>query len=126
MAAVLDFDPVLLPTATIWPVAMLGDHAFQSHSAKAQSCTSSLCFFPFSAITHHRDGLFTPIEVRSHVGAAVVAGGTAETRLNVGEPGIIRPAIAADRNRMAAAIVTQCWQSRALAPFEGERVSAPN
>ena len=29
MLSVLDLDPVLLPTATIWPIAMLGDQPLQ-------------------------------------------------------------------------------------------------
>jgi hypothetical protein len=48
-----------------------------------------------------------PVEVRPHLGAAVAAGRADETRLDVGEPDLVGPAVAADRDRMAAAIVEQ-------------------
>jgi hypothetical protein len=43
-------------------------------------------------------------QVGSHISAAMAAGCAGETRLNVGQPDIIRPAVAADRDGMAAAI----------------------
>jgi len=45
----------------------------------------------------------------------MAAGCANETRLNVGQPGVIRPAVTADRNRMAAAIVRAIDQQAANA-----------
>jgi len=56
-----------------------------------------------------------PIEVRPHAGATMAIGAADESRLNIGQPGIIRPAIAIDRNRMAAAVVSAIDQQAANA-----------
>jgi hypothetical protein len=48
--------------------------------------------------------LSVPIEIRPHVGAAMTAGLANELRLDIGQPGIIGPAIATDRNRVTATI----------------------
>jgi hypothetical protein len=45
-----------------------------------------------------------PVEIRPDVGTTFAAGGAGEPILNIRRPHIIRPAIAADRHRMAAAI----------------------
>ena len=45
----------------------------------------------------------------------MAAGCANETRLNVGQPGVIRPAVNADRNRMTAAIVRAVDQQAANA-----------
>ena len=61
-------------------------------------------------ITHHRDGLFVPFEVRPHVGATLATCCADEKWPNVGQPGIIRPVVATDRNRMFAVVVSAICQ----------------
>jgi hypothetical protein len=75
------------------------------------------------AITHRLDGLLVAIELRPHVSAAMATGSADEPRLNVGQPEIIGPAVAADRKRMAAAIVGAVDQqpTNALVAHVGER-----
>ena len=51
-----------------------------------------------STIAHHLDGLLGPIEIRPWVGAALAAGPADKSIFNIGQPGIIRPAIAAHRD----------------------------
>jgi hypothetical protein len=46
-----------------------------------------------------------PIEIRPYVGTALAAGCAGETILNVGQSKIIRPRVAADGDRVAAAVV---------------------
>ena len=46
-----------------------------------------------------------PVEIRPHVCAALAAGLAHEPRLDIGQPGIIGPAVAADGDRVAAAVV---------------------
>ena len=53
----------------------------------------------------HGDGGPVPVEVRPHVSAALAAGRANEARLDIGQPDIIGPAIAADGDRMTAAKV---------------------
>jgi hypothetical protein len=51
------------------------------------------------------DLLPVPIEIRPHVGTVLSAGPADEPALDIGQPKIIRPVVAADRDRVAAAIV---------------------
>jgi len=66
---------------------------------------------------HHFDCLPIPIEVRPHIRATMAAGATDESRLYIGQPGIIRPAVAIDRERMAAAVVSAIDQQPTDALF---------
>ena len=66
-------------------------------------------------IAHHLDGLLVPIEIRPHVGTALAAHRADETMFYVGQPKIIRPVAAADRDRVAAAIVGAVDQNAANA-----------
>jgi hypothetical protein len=47
-------------------------------------------------IAHDTHGLLVPVEIRAHIGTALAAGPTDKPRLNVRQPKIIRPRIAAD------------------------------
>ena len=49
-------------------------------------------------IPHHRRRRLIPIEIRPHICATLAAGLADETRLQIGQPQIIRPGIAADRD----------------------------
>jgi hypothetical protein len=58
--------------------------------------------------TFGASAVFDPPTVCSraaHVGAAIAASLTDEARLDIGQPDIIRPRIAADDDRVAAAVV---------------------
>ena len=44
-------------------------------------------------------------EIRPHVSAALAAHRADETKLNVGQPDVIRPAVTADGDRVAAGVV---------------------
>jgi hypothetical protein len=57
------------------------------------------------AIANRSDGRLIPMEVRPDVGAALAAGPAHEARFQIGEPGVIRPRVRADRNRVAAMMV---------------------
>ena len=46
-----------------------------------------------------------PIEIRPHIRAALAASMADQPRLNIGQPKIIRPRVAADGDRVAAAVV---------------------
>jgi len=59
--------------------------------------------------------LFVPIEIRPDVGASLSAHLAGELGLNVGQPVTVRPLVAADRYRMAAAIVRAIDQETAHA-----------
>ena len=56
-----------------------------------------------------------PVEIRPHVGAALAAGLAHETMLYVGRAKVIGPLIAADRDRVAAAVVGSIDQEPAHA-----------
>jgi hypothetical protein len=58
---------------------------------------------PPSPIAHHADLFPAPIEVRPYVCAALPAGLADKSRLNIGQPEIIRPLIGANRDRVADA-----------------------
>jgi hypothetical protein len=60
---------------------------------------------PTSSIAHHADRLPVQSEVRPCVCATLAAGRAGETVLNIRQPNVIRPAIAADRDGVAAAVV---------------------
>jgi hypothetical protein len=66
---------------------------------------------------HLADRHPTPVEIWPHVGAALTADPTGEALLDIGQPGIIGPRIAADRNRVAAAVVGAIDQQAAHAHF---------
>jgi hypothetical protein len=57
--------------------------------------------------------MFRQLKVRPHVGASLAARLAHETRLQVGEPDVIRPLICADRDRVAAMIVRAIDQETA-------------
>ena len=50
---------------------------------------------------------------RPHVGAALAAGSAHKPRFDIGQPDIIRPGIAADRDRVAAAVIRAVDQETA-------------
>ena len=52
------------------------------------------------AVTHRRDDVPIPIEVRPDVSATLAAGRAGEARLDVGEPEIVGPSNCADRERV--------------------------
>src|SRR6516162_5068545 len=58
-----------------------------------------------SPIAHRPSRLATPIEIRPHICTALAADPTGEALLDIGQPGIIGPGIAADRDGVAAAVV---------------------
>jgi hypothetical protein len=74
-----------------------------------------------STIPHHCRRCLIPIEIRSHISATVAAGATDESRLYVGQPDIIGPTVAADCERMAAAIVSAVDQQPTDAPVRACR-----
>src|SRR3974390_1912720 len=83
-----------------------------SSGFKRQSCLACLSRVALT-IAHHFDRLLVPIELRPHISATMAAGATDEPRLNVGQPGIVRPVVAVDRNRMAAVMVRAIDQQAA-------------
>jgi hypothetical protein len=60
-------------------------------------------------------GLFFPAEIRANVGTFPSASLASEARLDIGQPDIIRPAVAADCRRMAAPVVRAIDQETANA-----------
>ena len=56
-------------------------------------------------IPHHAYLLPVPAKIRPHIGAALAADAAGEARLNVGQPQIVRQAVTADGDRLAAAVV---------------------
>ena len=58
-----------------------------------------------SPVAHHPDRCLVPIEVRPHICTALAAGPAGEALLDIGQPDSIGPAIAADRDGVAAAVV---------------------
>src|SRR6516225_9903950 len=70
-----------------------------------------------SAIAHAAVRLSVPVEVRPHVSAALAADPTSEALLDIGQPGIIGPGIAADRDGVATAVVGAIDQQAAHAHF---------
>ena len=68
-------------------------------------------------IAHHADLFPAPVEIRSHIRAALAADPTGEPLLDIGQSGIIGPRIAADRDRMAAAVVGAIDQQATHAHF---------
>jgi hypothetical protein len=62
-----------------------------------------------------RAGLHVPIEIRPDIGAAPAASLTGKPRLNIGQPDVIRPSIAADRCVVAAMIIGTVDQETANA-----------
>jgi hypothetical protein len=47
----------------------------------------------------------SPLETRTHLGAALAAGGADEIWLDVGQPHVIGPAVGVDRDVLAASVV---------------------
>jgi hypothetical protein len=62
-----------------------------------------------------RAGLPIPIEIRADVSASLAADLAGEARLDIGQPNIIRPSVAADAYRMAALVVGAIDQKAANA-----------
>ena len=58
-----------------------------------------------SPIAHRPSRLATPIEIRPHICTALATDPTGEALLDIGQPGIIGPGIAADCEQMTAAII---------------------
>jgi hypothetical protein len=56
-----------------------------------------------------------PVEIRPHLGAAVAASGADELRLQIRQPSVIRPLVAADRRPMATMIIGAIDQQTAHA-----------
>jgi len=56
-------------------------------------------------IAHNTHRLLVPIEIGPHVGTALAAHRADETKLNGGQPDVIRPAVTADGDRVAAGVV---------------------
>jgi hypothetical protein len=56
-------------------------------------------------------------EFRPHVPAALAAGGADETRLDVRQPNVVRPAVGADLDRVAASVVAAIDQHLTDAGF---------
>ena len=66
-----------------------------------------------------------PVEVRPYVGAALAADPAGEALLDIGQSGIIGPCIAADGDRVAAAVVGAIDQQAADAAFALEEQELP-
>ena len=62
-----------------------------------------------------RGGILIPIEVRPDIGAPGAASLTGEARFDVGQLGLVRPPVAADRGPMAAWVVRAIDQEAAYA-----------
>jgi len=77
----------------------------------------------FLPIAHHGPRLPVPVEIRPHVCTALAADPAGEALLDIGQPGIIGPRIAADRDGVATAVVGAIDQQAAHAHFAhfGER-----
>jgi hypothetical protein len=60
-------------------------------------------------------GLFFPMEIRAYISAATAASLTGKPRLQIGQPDVIRPPVAADRRPMRAVIVRAVDQQAANA-----------
>jgi hypothetical protein len=56
-----------------------------------------------------------PIEIRADIRAFQTASLAGESRLDIGQPNVLRPAVAADRDRMAALVVLAIDQQAANA-----------
>jgi hypothetical protein len=54
---------------------------------------------------HRLTGLPLPIKIRADIRASLAASLTGEPRLDVGQPHVIRPPVAADRGPMAALVI---------------------
>jgi len=63
----------------------------------------------------HAPGLFFPMEVRADIRAPLAAGLAGEAKLDIGQPNIIGPSVAADRRPMAALIIRAIDQETANA-----------
>jgi hypothetical protein len=50
-------------------------------------------------------GLLLPVEIRANISASPAAGLAGEPALDIGQPDVIRPSVAADRDRVAAPII---------------------
>jgi hypothetical protein len=68
-----------------------------------------------SSVTHRRDQRLIPVKIRPDVSAFLAARLAGKLGLNVRQPDVIRPLIAADRGRMAAAIMRAIDQNAANA-----------
>jgi len=74
-----------------------------------------MCFAPLPRNRLNPDRRPVPIEIGPDIRAPRAAGLAGEARLDVGQPGIIRPAVAADRGPMAAMVVRAIDQQPANA-----------
>jgi hypothetical protein len=88
------------------------------------------------SIAHRRGRRASPMEVRPDVGASLAACLASEQGFEIGEPDVIRPSVAADRDRVAAMEVGAIDQDAAhsglphlgegdLLRAAGERIHAP-
>ena len=56
-------------------------------------------------MAHHPDRCLAPIEIRPHARATLAAGSAHKPRFDIGQSDIIRPVVAADRDRVATSVV---------------------
>ena len=109
------------------PALFSGAELTSGRASRLNRVTSSPCDAYLSAnrelaIADHCRRRAIPIEIWPHIRATLATGAADEPRPNVGQPGIIGPAITADRKRVAAAIVSaiesagrarlETWRSR--------------
>jgi len=83
-------------------------------SFRTARTTSSLTL-PGRSIAHRVDRCFVPVEVQPDVGTALAARLANESRLKIRQPEVIRPSVAAERDRIAAMVVATIDQHAANA-----------